>query len=82
MRAQIIANRSGHTRRSHNIRNFVDDLRVSFEVIRLRNDLRRDELPRTCGSAVVPFEDPLTLKGRVGSMATGINIPGMRMKYL
>lgn len=82
MRAQIIANRSSHTRRSHRIRNLVDDLRLSLEVIRLRTDLHRDAFSRNWGRAVVPFEeDPLTLVGRVGSMAERINICGMRKRY-
>lgn len=69
MRAQIIPARSNHTRRNHRMRNFLDDVRVCLEVIRLKKGLNRDDVSRSCGRAVVPFEDPLTLVGRVGSMA-------------
>ena len=81
MRTPIIPSKSSHTRRSHNTRNFFDDLRDSLELIRLKKDLDRDDFSRTCGSAVVPFEDPLTLTGSVDSMAERMNMPGMQKKY-
>lgn len=63
------------------MRNLVDDVRVSLEVIRLKKSLKRDDVSPNCGRAVVRSEDGLTLEGKVGSIAKEINMSRMRMKF-